>query len=51
LGILKEHGENFWTGKRVVVTGGMVFWEGILVAKIKAKKPKNIFIPEFPNMT
>jgi len=40
--------KNFWTGKRVVVTGGSGFLGQHLVVKIKAKKPKSLFIPEFP---
>lgn len=40
--------KNFWTDKRVVVTGGDGFLGKHLVAKIKAKRPKSIFIPEFP---
>lgn len=38
--------KNFWTGKRVVVTGGDGFLGRHLVAKIKAKKPKSIFVPK-----
>ncbi|HKC04968.1 MAG TPA: GDP-L-fucose synthase [Patescibacteria group bacterium] len=40
--------KNFWTGKRVVITGGAGFLGKHLVSKIKSKKPKSIFIPEFP---
>jgi GDP-L-fucose synthase len=40
--------KNFWTDKRVVVTGGDGFLGRHLVARIKAKSPKSIFIPEFP---
>ncbi len=40
--------KNFWTGKRVVVTGGNGFLGKHLVAKIKKKKPKSIFVPKFP---
>ncbi|MGA2910190.1 MAG: GDP-L-fucose synthase [Candidatus Microgenomates bacterium] len=40
--------KNFWTGKRVVVTGGNGFLGKHLVAKIKAKKPRSIFIPKHP---
>jgi len=39
---------DFWKGKRIVVTGGKGFLGSHLVEKIKAKKPKSIFIPEFP---
>jgi len=38
--------KNFWTDKRVVVTGGDGFLGKHLVAKIKAKNPKSIFIPK-----
>lgn len=37
---------NFWAGKRVVITGGNGFLGSHLVAKIKSKGPKSIFIPE-----
>jgi len=37
---------NFWKDKRVVVTGGDGFLGRHLVAKIKAKKPKSIFVPK-----
>lgn len=40
--------ENFWKDKKVVVTGGNGFLGSHLVAKIKAKGPKSIFIPRFP---
>lgn len=40
--------KNFWNDKNVVVTGGDGFLGRHLVAKIKAKSPKSIFIPEFP---
>lgn len=40
--------EKFWEGKRVVVTGGNGFLGKHLVEKIKAKHPKSIFIPSFP---
>jgi GDP-L-fucose synthase len=40
--------ENFWKDKRVVITGGDGFLGRHLVAKIEAKGPKSIFIPEFP---
>lgn len=40
--------ENFWKDKKVVVTGGDGFLGSHLVAKIKAKGPKSIFIPKFP---
>ncbi len=39
---------NFWKDKKVVITGGDGFLGRHLVAKIKAKGPKSIFIPEFP---
>jgi GDP-L-fucose synthase len=38
--------DNFWTGKSVVITGGNGFLGSHLVAKIKAKGPKSIFIPK-----
>jgi GDP-L-fucose synthase len=38
--------ENYWIDKKVVVTGGDGFLGRHLVAKIKAKKPKSIFIPK-----
>ncbi len=37
---------NFWTGKRVIVTGGDGFLGRHLVEKIKAKNPKSIFVPK-----
>lgn len=40
--------KNFWTGKKVVITGGDGFLGKHLTAKIRAKNPKSIFIPEFP---
>ena len=40
--------KNYWKDKKVVVTGGDGFLGRHLVAKIKAKGPKSIFIPEFP---
>jgi GDP-L-fucose synthase len=39
---------NFWTDKRVVVTGGNGFLGSHLVKKLKLKHPKSIFIPKFP---
>jgi GDP-L-fucose synthase len=36
---------NFWEDKRVVVTGGSGFLGSRLVAKLRAKSPKEIFIP------
>jgi GDP-L-fucose synthase len=38
--------KNFWTDKRMVITGGNGFLGSHLVAKIKAKGPKSIFIPK-----
>ena len=38
--------ENYWADKRVVVTGGDGFLGKHLVAKIKARGPKSIFIPK-----
>ncbi len=40
--------ENFWKGKKVVVTGGNGFLGRHLVAKIKSKRPKSIFVPSHP---
>lgn len=40
--------KNFWAGERVVVTGGDGFLGKHLVEKIKAKNPKSIFIPKYP---
>jgi len=37
---------NFWRDKKVVVTGGNGFLGRHLVAKIKARKPKRIFVPK-----
>ena len=36
---------NFWTGKRVVVTGGNGFLGKHLIEEIKKSNPKEIFIP------
>jgi GDP-L-fucose synthase len=36
---------NFWEDKRVVVTGGAGFLGSRLVAKLRAKSPREIFIP------
>ena len=36
---------NFWTGKRVVVTGGNGFLGKHLIEEIKKKNPKSIFVP------
>lgn len=36
---------NFWKDKRVVITGGNGFLGRHLVEKVKAKNPKEIFIP------
>jgi GDP-L-fucose synthase len=38
--------KNYWTDKKVVITGGNGFLGRHLVAKIEAKKPKSIFIPK-----
>lgn len=37
---------NFWTGKRVVVTGGNGFLGKHLIEEIKKKNPKSIFVPD-----
>jgi len=39
--------ENFWKDKKVVVTGGNGFLGRHLVAKIKSKGPKSIFVPSY----
>ena len=38
--------ENFWTDKKVVITGGDGFLGKHLVSKIKAKNPKSVFVPK-----
>lgn len=40
--------KNFWTDKKVVVTGGDGFLGKHLVKIIKKKNPRSIFIPQFP---
>jgi GDP-L-fucose synthase len=40
--------DNFWTNKRVVVTGGDGFLGRHLVEKIGLQNPKSIFVPKFP---
>lgn len=40
--------ENYWKGKRVVITGGNGFLGKHLVTEINKKEPKEIFIPERP---
>jgi GDP-L-fucose synthase len=40
--------DNFWTDKRVVVTGGNGFLGTHLVAKLRKLSPKSIFIPTYP---
>jgi GDP-L-fucose synthase len=40
---------SFWKDKKVVITGGNGFLGRHLVAKIRAKKPRSIFIPKFPD--
>lgn len=37
---------NFWTGKRVVITGGNGFLGQHLVSQLEAYNPKSIFIPK-----
>jgi GDP-L-fucose synthase len=39
---------NFWTDKRVVVTGGDGFLGKHLIKKLKEKHPRSIFVPSFP---
>src|SRR5678809_400145 len=36
---------NFWAGKRVLVTGGSGFLGSFVIDKLRAKSPKEIFIP------
>lgn len=38
--------KNYWSDKRVVITGGSGFLGKHLTALIKSQNPKNIFIPE-----
>jgi len=40
--------KNFWKDKKVVITGGNGFLGKHLVAKIKARGPKSIFVPSYP---
>jgi GDP-L-fucose synthase len=44
----KNMQDNFWTNKRVVVTGGDGFLGRHLVEKIGLQNPKSIFVPKFP---
>lgn len=39
---------SFWKDKRVIVTGGDGFLGRHLVAEIKAKGPKSVFVPKYP---
>ncbi len=41
--------ENFWNGKRVVVTGGAGFLGSFVVEKLKAHGASDIFIPQIEN--
>ena len=36
---------NFWTNKKVIITGGSGFLGSFVVNKLKALNPKNIFVP------
>lgn len=38
--------ENFWEGKKVVITGGNGFLGRHLVEKIKSQNPKSVFVPD-----
>ena len=38
---------NFWTGKRVCVTGGAGFLGKVIVRKLEARGVKDIFVPHF----
>jgi GDP-L-fucose synthase len=40
--------KNFWSDKRIVVTGGMGFLGKHIIEKLKQKHPKSIFVPDFP---
>ena len=37
--------ENFWQGKKVIVTGGAGFLGSFVIAKLKARGATDIYIP------
>ncbi len=41
--------ENFWQGKRVIVTGGAGFLGSFVTAKLKERGATDIFIPRIEN--
>src|SRR5829696_3626850 len=41
--------ENFWQGKRVIVTGGAGFLGSFVIARLKQRRATDIFIPRIDN--